>query len=65
MYLQINMQNNCFKKISYLLASLRSMMTIAGSGSTPKCHGSATLLYVYLVCYDVDRYDNRADGHAA
>ncbi len=34
-----------FKKISFLLASWRSVMKIegSGSGSTPKCHGSGTL----------------------
>jgi hypothetical protein len=38
-------QKNCFKIISFLLASGRSMTKIAGSGSgsTPKCHGSGTL----------------------
>jgi hypothetical protein len=41
-----NMQKNFLKNISFLLASSRSMMKRAGSGSgsTPKCHGSATLL---------------------
>ncbi len=57
-----NKQKNVFNKICFLLASWRSMMRIAGSGSgsisqsmdpririhgsgsTPKCHGSATLV---------------------
>ncbi len=33
-----------YKKHSFLLASWRSMTKKAGSGSTPKCHGSATLV---------------------
>ncbi len=35
------MQKNCFKKISFLLASWRSLMKIAGSGSISQMHGSA------------------------
>jgi hypothetical protein len=32
-----NKQKKLFKKLVFLLAFLRSMMKIAGSGSTPKC----------------------------
>ncbi len=43
-----NKQKNFFFKISFLLVSWRCMTKTAGSrsgsGSTPKCHGSATLL---------------------
>ncbi len=51
-----NMQENFILKISFLLASCRSMMKIAGSesgsisqrngsaGSTPTCHGSDPLI---------------------
>jgi hypothetical protein len=39
-----NKQKNLKIKISFLMASWRSMTKIAGSGSTPKCHGSGTLV---------------------
>ncbi len=45
---QSNMQN-FFSFLSFLLASWRAIMKIEGSGSTsgstPKCHGSATLMH--------------------
>jgi hypothetical protein len=51
MYLKkVISRKTCLKEISSLLASLRSMTKIAGSGSvsgsgsTPKCHGSGTLM---------------------
>jgi hypothetical protein len=39
-----NKQKKLYKKLVWK-ASGRSMMKIAGSGSTPKCHGSATLVF--------------------
>jgi hypothetical protein len=39
--LNSNLKKNFFKKISFLLASWRSVMKIAGSGSISQRHGSA------------------------
>jgi hypothetical protein len=59
MYLQkVRSIKTFFFKISFFLASRKSMMKIAGTGSksrsTPKCHGSATLLKFFVADPDLE-----------
>ncbi len=48
MYLQKDKQKNFIKNLFFVGILGRSMTNITGSGSTPKCHGSATLVQIVL-----------------